>query len=276
MLDTEDLRLVATIAETGSARRTASELRIHLATVYRRLAELERSLGQPVFDRLDGALAPTPIGFELVAAWHAIAGRLGELDRRLAGHDGRLQGELAVTTTDSLLPLLVRTLPDFQAAHPSIAIRLTVSNANADMSRREADVAVRPTSAPPESLVGRRVAGFRYAVYGATDDAGWIALDESLAGIPAATWLREHSGGPPAIIVNSMWAAAEACAAGLGRAVLPTYMATMLDLRRLGEPLDELQSAVWLLYHPDQRRAPRVRLFAQYVAPALAGRLPGD
>ena len=275
MIDTEDLQLVATIAETGSARRTASALRIHLATVYRRLGELERSLGQPLFDRADGTFAPTPTGFELVSAWGAIAGRLGELDRRLAGHDGRLQGELAVTTTDSLLPVLAGAMPDFQAAHPSITIRLSVSNANADMGRREADVAVRPTSAPPESLIGRRIAGFRYAVYVVADAAHWIALDESLAGIPAAIWLRERTGAAPAVVVNSMWAAAEACAAGLGRAVLPTYIAKMIDLRRIGEPLDELQSAVWLLYHPDQRRSPRVRLFSELVVPTLARRLAG-
>jgi len=272
--DLEDLRLVAALAQGRSARHAARLLGAHVATVYRRLQALEDRLSMQLFERIDGGFAATPAGAELVAAAEDVMGRLGVLARRLAADQGRLVGDLSVTTTDSLLRCVAEAVRPFQAAHPEVRLRLGVSNAMADMSRRDADVAIRPTATPPETLVGRRVAPVRFAVYGAGADPPdrWIGLDESLSSVRSQQWLQARID-TPALQVNSMWAAAEACAAGLGRAVLPDYLARQFPIRRLEPPVPELESAVWILFHPDHRTTPRMRYFLREVGQALQGLL---
>lgn len=135
------------------------------------------------------------------------------------------------------------------------------------MARYEAEIAIRPTRSPPEALVGRQAGDFSFGVYaraGVPDDA-WITLDDSLAAIPSSRWLQGRIGSGGGVLrVNSMWAAAEAAAAGAGRAVLPDYLAKAHLMQQIGEPVRELQSQVWLLVHPDLRRVRRVRAFLDF------------
>ncbi|MET0308798.1 MAG: LysR family transcriptional regulator [Sphingomonas sp.] len=268
--DLDDLRLVAALAEQKGARHAARALGTHVATVYRRLQGLEDRLGLQLFERSDGDFAPTPAGAELIAAAQDVAARLGTLQRRLAADRGRLVGDLSVTTTDSLLPAVAEAVRPFQEAHPEVRLHLTISNAMADMARHDADIAIRPTSSPPEALVGRRVSPVAFAVYGSSVEIPerWIALDQSLSDVRSEQWLAQRIDAP-ALRVNSMWAAAEACAAGLGRAVLPSYLAKRFPLVALDAPIAELASAVWMLFHPDHRATPRVRYFVREVAASL-------
>jgi DNA-binding transcriptional LysR family regulator len=268
MIDVEGLRLVALLATTRSVTRTAQVLRVHVATVYRRLAELERQLGQLLFSRAE-RFAVTPVGEEIVAAWERIAAGLGELERRLADHDGRLAGEVTLTTPDTLAPLVLRCLPAILDEHPSLRVKLRVSNEFSDLARREADIAIRPTAYPPETLVGRRLADVEYALYG-PDGARAIVPGDALSSIPAAQWWQDRLDATgPALTVDSIWAAGQACAAGLGRAVLPTYLETLMPLPLRSATLNALRSAVWLLYHPESRRSPRIRLVSRTLGSAL-------
>lgn len=273
MLGQDELALVAALARHGSVRKAAEALRQHVATLYRRLAAIERKVALPLFEKQGSSLVPTPAGEEVVAAAAAVEARIGELSRKLAATQGRLEGALKITTTDTLLPILVTALAPFQHAYPEVECRLTISNSFADLSRREADIAIRPTNSPPDTLLGRRVANYSFATYAAADAAdvaGWILPDESLGGMPFSIHSETHSHELPVVRVNSLWAAAQACSAGLGRAVLPTYVEHYLSLRRIGDPIPELDSAVWLLFHPDQRRSAKVRYFSADVAPRLS------
>jgi DNA-binding transcriptional LysR family regulator len=273
MIGQEDLQLIAAVAESGSVRRAAAVLRQHPATSYRKLSALERSLGIAIFEKQGGRFVPTPAGEEMVAAARDVEARLGEMSRKLAATQGRLEGELCITTTDTLVRIVLAALAPFKRTYPAVECRILISNSFADLSRREADVAIRPTVSPPESLVGRRLADYSFAPYsalGAPGDLGWIVPDQSLSAIPLARYCADHLEGSPALFVNSLWASAEACAAGLGRALLPTYLARLFPLERLGEPIPALRSAVWMLFHPDQRRSPKVRYFTAAVAPGLA------
>jgi DNA-binding transcriptional LysR family regulator len=268
--DLDDLRLVAALAQEKGVRHAARLLGTHVATIYRRLQALEQRLGLPLFERVDGDFHPTPAGAELIAAATDVSDRLGVLQRRLAADRGRLVGGLSVTTTDSLLPLVAEAIKPFQAAHPDVRLHLIVSNAMADMARHDADVAIRPTATPPEALVGRRIAPVQFAIYAATAETPerWIALDESMSDARSRHWLARHVDAP-ALRVNSMWAAAEACAAGLGWALLPDYLARRFPLVPIKPPIAELESAIWMLFHPDHRATPRVRYFVREVGQAL-------
>lgn len=284
MIDYDDVRLVAAIAAAGGVRGAQSRLGTHIATIYRQLRELEKRTGGALFERFGDALVPTGRAGPFLDAAEELRDRLAEVERRVAAQDDRLVGPLNVTTADTLLDIACACLKAFGDAHPGIALSLEVNNSFADLGRREADIAIRPTLTPPETLVGRRVARFSYAVYaGDTPSEGWIGFDATLSALPAAQWLKANVADDViGLRVNSLGAAAAAAEAGWGKALLPDYLGTARRLSRLGETVEELASELWVLYHPDLKRNPRVRAFSDFAAKWLKTRLsaaeppPGD
>lgn len=278
MLDLADLELVAAIARTGSVRAAAAELNAHAATIYRRLADIERRVTAPLFYRAEGRLKPTEQGEMVVQVALEGQARLAELNRKLSGSTAVVAGNITVTTTDSLAPIVFPAVTKFCAANPLVRIRVVLSNQEADLAQHEAEIAIRPTRTPPESLIGRRAASFGYGVYASeADPRGWIALDGSLGAIPSSRWLKNRLGvEAPVITVNSMWAAGQACAAGGGKALLPDYVARPLRLRRLEGPIEELASEVWLLTHEDLSRTPRIRAFISSATGYIRNALEND
>jgi len=265
----DDIRLIATIAQATTMRRAQVATGLHLATLYRRLRALEGEVGGPLFETRDNLLIPTSRAQPFLEAADVLADRLADVQRRVAAQDARLVGPLRVTTADSLLPTICACSLDFQAAYPDIRMSLDIDNSAADLARREADVAIRPTTAPPETLMGCRAARFDYAVYRAPRQPteGWIVLEGEVAAIPSARWLQDTiTDGEIRLRVNSVTAAASAAASGWGKAVLPTYLAADHALERVGEPIPALASELWVLFHPDLRGNPRVRAFAEFAA----------
>jgi DNA-binding transcriptional LysR family regulator len=275
MIDYDDVRLVAAIAAAGGVRGAQARLGTHIATIYRQLRELEKRTGGTLFERLGDALVPTGRAEPFLDAAEELRDRLAEVERRVAAQDDRLVGPLNVTTADTLLDIACACLKAFGEAHRGIALSLEVNNSFADLGRREADVAIRPTLTPPEMLVGRRVARFSYAVYtGNKSSEGWIGFDAPLSALPAARWLKANVREDEIRLrVNSLTAAAAAAEAGWGKALLPDYLGAARRLSRVSETVEELASELWVLYHPDLKGNPRVRAFSDFSAKWLKMRL---
>lgn len=290
MLTHDDLALVLAIARSGRMKPAAEALQAHPATVYRRLVALEHRLGGKLFERVDGRQAPTGLAEEIVGEAEAIAERLDALNRAVAGRDARLAGLLTVTTTDTLQALVMPVAAAFGRLHPRLELRLDVSSAMADMRRNEAEIAIRPTCAPPETLIGSRLGGFDYAVYAGGTAApqaslaelvaadGWIGLSGEIAQTPAARWLDAHVPQAARIAsVNLILGAALAARSG-AYALLPAYLGDdpLFGLARVSPPVAELRSQVWLLTHPDLRYAAKVRAFMAFAGKALRQALRED
>ena len=284
MLDWNDLRTVLAVSRARGASEAARALGVHPSTVFRRLNALEASLGARLFNHLAEGYAPTPAGEEICALAERMEAEVAVLDRRLAGRDLRPSGTVRVTTTDTLVGLLTPHFAAFRRAHPEIALHVVVASRFFDLTRHDADVALRPTNDPPETLVGRRLATIATAVYAAktylaahpeADDLAahaWIAPDESLAHLAAARWLRRtFPRAANGYRVNSLMAALAAAKAGLGVAALPCYLAEgEPSLARVLPPLAKLDSGLWLLTHEDLRQVARVRAFLDAMAEGLA------
>jgi len=276
MIDYDDVQLVAAIADAQTIRRAQARTHVHIATLYRRLRDLERRCGGALFERSGSSLVPTVRAQPFLDAAGALADRLAEIERRVAAQDDRLVGPLHVTTADSLLPAMCRCLLDFRKDHPDIHIRLDVSNSHADLGRREADVAVRPTATPPPNLFGRKAASFNFGVFRASENAfpGWIGFGPEMAGVPAAAWHADQVRDEDINLrVNSFSSAAAAAAAGWGRALLPRYLAEEHGLKAVDFPSAAPTSEIWLLIHPDMKSSPRVRIFADFTAKWLKRRV---
>ena len=282
----DDLRYVLAVADAGSLAAAARALGINHSTVLRRINAFEEARGLRLFERLPTGYVLTAGGEEILAAARQLAETVATLDRKLAGQDLRLEGELRVTTTDTLMvSILPRHFADFRAAHPGVLIEVAVTNAMLNLTRRDADVAIRPVRDPPDMLVGRRVSGVSFAVYAAPihfaadadrADLGahnWVAPDDTLSGSTIAQWMRNAI--PEARIVfraDSLVAMREAAAANLGLVALPCYLGdTDPRLERVvPNPIVDMETVLWILTHRDLRRTARVRAFTQFIAAGLA------
>ena len=274
-IDWDDLRYVLAVADSASLAAAARALGVNHTTVLRRVAAFEARLKVRLFDRLPSGYALTAAGEEILAMARELSGQVAALERRILGQDLRLDGSLRVTTTDTLMAgLLPPLFARFLADHPGITLEVTTTNQLANLTKREADVAIRPAAAPPESLVGRKVADVAFAAYARPDLAGvpggerrWIGTDAGLAGTVAARWLAaEVPAGAVALRADSLVGMAEAASAGIGATVLPCYLGDRWPgLARLGGPIDNPRSALWVLTHEDLRRTARVSTFTEFM-----------
>lgn len=279
-MEWDDLRYVLAVGRHGTLSAAARHLGVNHSTVFRRIGLIEERLGARLFERHRDGYTPTPAGEEAVALAERLEDQVDGLERRLAGRDTRPSGTVRVTTTDTLLAkALAPLLAAFRPAYPDIEIELVVENRFLSLSRRDADVAIRPTTAPPETLIGRRVCAIATAIYGSANylaDAppsgdlaahAWIAPDDSLAHLASARWLRRTLPGVhPVLRANTLLGMLAAAEAGLGLAALPCFLGdATAELRRVRPPLDELVSGLWLLTHRDLRRVARVRAFMDFL-----------
>jgi DNA-binding transcriptional LysR family regulator len=279
-MDWDDLRFVLAVGRERTLSAAARSLGVNHTTVFRRVRQIEAGLGVRLFERHRDGYTPTAAGEEAVTLGERLEGQIDGLERQLCGRDTRPSGMLRVTTTDTLLMgALGEPLAAFCRAHPAIALEITAANPLASLSQRDADVAIRPAAAPPETLVGRRLCVIASAIYGAgayledapaPDDLGahrWVAPDDSLAHLGSARWLRATLPGVrPALRANTLLGMAAAARAGVGLAVLPCFLGDAApELKRLGPPLDALAGELWLLTHRDLRHVARVRAFMEFM-----------
>ncbi|WP_027133124.1 LysR family transcriptional regulator [Geminicoccus roseus] len=285
----DDLRLIQAVAEARGLPAAAAKIGVNHSTVFRRLRQIEELLGIALFERHRTGYVPTSAGEEIVA----LAGRLDEeittVTRRLAGRGSAPAGELRVTTNDSLLVYLLTALfARFREACPDVRLDVVLTNQALNLSKRDADVAIRATDHPPENLVGRRLARIAWALYGrsedflATPEGGvdelyrrhWVSLGDDLAALQVVRQVRERVPAERiAYKVNTVLGLAEAVQAGIGIGHLPCFIADpMPGLVRLAPPEPALAADLWLLTHPDLRQVPRIRVFSDFMAAEIGKR----
>lgn len=285
-MEWDDLRYVLAVATAGSLAGAARKLKVNHTTVLRRIAAVEERMGLRLFERLSTGYVLTAGGEELIGAARSIDDTVTALERRLAGRDLRLSGTVRVTTTDTLMAsVLPEILAEFRAQYPGIQIEIAVSNVMFNLTKRDADVAIRPAPNPPESLIGRRVSRIAFGLYGAKGylrrrkdvalaDHAWIGPDDSLANSSVARWMRTKVPDSEVVLrADSLLAMRQAADAGLGVAALPCYLGDIAPgLVCIRRPIAEMETALWVLTHEDLRRTARVRAFTEFAATALSRR----
>lgn len=287
-LDWNDLRYLLAVAEHGSLSGAARALSVNHSTVLRRIGRFEEQLAVRLFERLPGGYVLTGAGEALANSARQISDTVTSVERRIVGQDLRLSGQVRVATTDTLaLFILPGVVARFRDAHPEVQIELFAGNPQADLTRRDADVAVRPTRQPPEHLIGRKVCRVAYAPYAgksylaqqrartALPKHTWLAPDDSMASSVVGTYMqRQLQGAAISFRANSLALLAKACEAGLGVAMLPCYLGESVGLTRIRDPLDEVSTDLWLLSHADLRKTARVRALIDFLGDALSKQKP--
>jgi DNA-binding transcriptional LysR family regulator len=292
-LDWDSLKIAHAIARHGSLNAAARALGTTQPTVSRRLDSLERRIGEKLFEREVSGLSPTPLCTALIESLDHMEEAAQAVERRIAARDTGLQGSITVTTLawfgdDVLAPLLVR----FGSRHRLITVNLVNDPRIFNLSRREADIALRiPGFFDQEDLVVRKVADISYGAYAsvgylsrhghpdfATGCAGHVvtSLVESSVDVVHIKWLHEIAPqAHVALKTNGIQSHVAAAEAGEAIAVLPRVQGDRRPaLKRLEPPLPGPAQPVRLGVHSDMRDSPRVRTLIEFLIRELKALAP--
>ncbi|MEM9187695.1 MAG: LysR family transcriptional regulator [Myxococcota bacterium] len=285
-MDWNDVRYFLALARLGSVRAAGEALGVSHSTVARRVEALEAQLAARLFDRSRDGYTLTAAGHSMMPCAERVEGELAALERELAGKDERLAGTVRLTCCDEFVSdILLRELTAFCGTFPRIELGMTTDSRSYDLSKGEADIAIRTlqvSAEPPEHLIGRKLTEIYVANYVATAHTDrrdpevegshprWLAF-ETRKYMEQMIAAGSYPTVPPWGSFSSIALLMQGAREGLGIAILPCYAADREpSLRRLRKP-DLLHVAnLWLVSHPDLRDNARFRAARDCVAQAIA------
>jgi DNA-binding transcriptional LysR family regulator len=280
-----DLEVTLALVRAGTLAAAGERLGVDASTVFRALQRIERGLGRPLFQRSRAGYVPTELASALAEHAEALEAALEMARSTVESEPSQISGTVRITTTDTVLHGLVApALSALRTEHPLLSYELHTGNELASLTRRDADIAVRATRRPPVHLVGRQLGPIRVALYAARRggvrrfsevQAGacdWIAPDDALPEHPSVVWRKRHFPKVvPRYRVASIQSLLELTALGLGVGILPIFLGSRRsDVTPLTEALDDAETELWLLTHPEARHLRRVAVTYAHLAQALA------
>ena len=279
-LGATDLALLLALVRAGNLAGAAQLSGVDASTVFRTVQRAEQSLRQRLFERSRQGYRPTELGQQLAEHAERIEAELEAARSAAQAREGAVSGLVRISTTDTLLDgLLLPALPALRATHPLLRLEINARNELANLTQRETDVALRATTRPPPHLVGRHLGPIHSAVYiakaaapkrrRAVDFAAepWIAVDDALPEHPSVRWRRKHLPRvEPALRLSGVQLVFDAVRAGLGVGIAPTFLARLhSDVVALAPPLEECETQLWLLTHPESRHLRRIQAVANHI-----------
>lgn len=289
MTDWDSLRYILAVAREGGLSGAARVLGVNHATVSRQLSKAEEKAGVRFFTRLASGLQPTDAGRVAITHAEDVESRMVALDMALAARDETEEGELKIT----IPPLLgsdhfAKDIKEFKDLHPGIDLHVAGATEVLNLHRREADVAIRVTHSPEESLWGRMAVQQR---------AGWFATPEfieqyrevfegrdtetSVPYVCYAAWsaacvsgfLNEVPVSNVSVVTEDTISAMALARQGMGMVRAPYVIGSADPALSLVPGLTLTDHVpIWILTHPDLRHVPRVTEFMRFIAGRFAAR----
>ena len=286
---------VATV-EAGSLSAVARRAGVPLATVSRKLSELEKHLGTRLLNRSTRRLTLTDAGQSYLIACRRILDEVNEAERTAAGEYSSPTGELVITAPVVFGRLhVLPVITDFLALYPQVDVRLTLSDRITQLVEEHIDLALRIGELPDSAMVAIRVGSIRrivcaspayLAMHGTPEEPSELAGHSCITfeGLAApATWNFGTGKTDTAVAVrsrlqvNTAEAAIDAAIAGLGLTKVLSYQADVaVRAGALWVVLEPFEPPPWpvSLVHAGQGRLPvKLRAFLDFAAPRLKERL---
>lgn len=278
----DDLRIFLAILRGRSINAAAKLLGSSRSTVSRRLQAMEDQLDIKLFVRNPQGFLLTEVGEAMVARAERIESEILSMEREVFGRDAGLAGPIRI----SMFPHVAQTLimphiAEFSALYPDVEIELEASFEKADLTRRNADIAIRFQQEPDDHLVGHRLPDFARAIYatqaysdnhiftGPDTNAEWVGW----AGKENVTlWNSDtpFSHCPIRHVVMEPMAHLQAVKCGMGFSDLLCFVADQeKDLVRIPEQGPLRTNPAWILTHPDLVSTERVRVCVRFLHEAL-------
>ena len=294
----EAMSITLAVAEAGSLSAAARRRKTPLATVSRKVSELEAHLQTKLFNRTSRALVLTDAGRSFVVAAKRILADVAEAERAASGEYTTPRGDLTVSAPVALGRMhLLPVLAEFLATFPRVDVALGLQDRPVDLLEEEIDVALRIGALADSSLIAVRVGEIRRVVcaspaylksHGTPKSPDQLAGHDCIACVPAQspnTWTFErdrttyHVPVRSRLIVSNLESACDAARAGIGIAMAFSYQ--VADLVRSGELVPLLQEfmpparPVSFVYSPNRFMPVKLRAFLDFALPRLKPRL-GD
>ena len=292
-MDWDDYRYFSAIVERGSVRGAAQQLGVNASTVTRRLEQLEETLGVSLFIRSNKGLAITTEGVEVAQRTEAIASQFRVMEAAVKGRDQRVAGRIRVVIPDILANrLLLPDLSVFTELYPDIDLALLPGYQALDPTRvvatDRADIVVRATDTPPETMIGRRIGPVALAAYASRNflsqqgnsSDGSLSLD----GLPWVDWVGEGEVAQRyrklrdryfpqvkvAIRCDQIEMQRAALLSDIGMGILPCFVGNAdARLERLQQMPIVSAPDLWILTHPASRSVRRIQLFLAFLRDTL-------
>lgn len=268
----DDLKAVLYVVRHGTLASAGASLGVAYTTVARRIERMEKAIGTPLFERLADGYRPTDAGLDVARHAAQMEETHIALERRLTGRDQTLTGSLTVTAPQLLIAAcLAQPIGTFAEAHPDVRLTIRATNDLLDLNRREADLAIRVSTNPGDTLTGLRLTEQQQSAFAAPAVADAIAADPdrcidwimhvSASGPPKAS-LARHPNARVRLWLDDMVAIIGAAQAGLGVARLPLFLGRQTSgLVEVPLMPHQAYSPIWMVGHKDVWKGGKVRAF---------------
>ncbi len=279
----DDLKTVMHLVRKGSLATAGDALEVSYTTVARRIKRIEEDLGLQLFERLADGYQPTDAGRLVAERAAAMESQEHDLMRHLSSVDETLKGTLTITAPQLVFTGMIGpAIREYSRLYPEVQIQLRASVEMLDLSRREADLAIRVSNDPGDSLVGRRLAqqqsGF-FAVPELVDMLGkdpkarvnWIGFNQNPK-VPDV--VMEHFPNTKIGLLSddyiSMLSAAKM---GVGIVEIPFSIGRQAEGLRLIETLPPREFPdIWMVAHRDVWASAKVAAFRELLLPIFRER----
>ena len=289
----DHLRFFLALADAHTLVAAAKQLNVSHTTVLRRVKAFEAELETQLFEHTAQGYRLNEQGESLYTEAAKMRDAMDRVSRQIVGSDRQAQGEVVITTTDTLAhEILPSLLSDIANEHEGLRFSLKMINQITDIDNYEADIAIRTCKEPPDQLIGRKVGSVKFVACASVDYAGLhelinfpidtdehriIVLDDSYRNSPFHRWLDEKlTLTTYRTTASNFLCAAALCRKSMGITVLPAYMLEHQNML-VQLPTKELipTNDLWILSHADSRNTERVKLTRRLLLERLTTRF-GD
>ena len=273
----DEIRLFLAIAKAGGLSAAVPESGLSAPTLNRRISEFEKTLGVQLFVRKAKGYTLTRAGEELLERVEPMAGHARQVGLWREGHDPRPRVRIACGYWTGVY--IARNLAVLRDSMDG-AVRIDILSGAGflNLSRREADLAVRNVLPTQQGLARRRIGRVDFALYAAptyldshpdaqtpqrAKTCDWVVPTPAAATGASARWLSQHLERPASITSDTPHALLEAVCAGAGLCVLPCFVGESdARLQRCSEAIEGLGHTQWLVSHDISRKERPIRRVA--------------
>ena len=282
-IDWNYLRAFLALVRAGSFRSAGEHSGQSAATLARKLDELEAVLGEKLVERMPIGCVVTSAGQRIVAYAEQMEALACEVERtRDIQRPEDLAGTVRINADEWVSYFLTQHIPLLHAQYPGIDIEILTSHRSYSLTRREADLSLRPFRPTHGDLVGRRLGKIEFGLYGTTeyvqqhreavenlrwDKLSFVGFDDQRSDFSAEMWLRSlPEAGTPWLRCSYALGIYDGVLAGAGLGILARFVGEQDSrLMPVVSTIAELTQDIWLTYHTALKGSARIRVLADFI-----------
>ncbi len=278
----DDYRYFLAVARNRTLKAAGKQLKVDQATVGRRIAVLQENLQAQLLEKRSDGYFLTVAGERIIASTENIEKMMFEMERAILGKNEKIEGVVKIALPGALAnQWLIGSLRPLLREHRQLELQFLTGSEVLNLSRREADLAIRLVRPEQKDLKTKKIGVLRLGLYGSKDfdeksfsdfsSMPFVGLFDSATSALERSFLKTLKFEPQYCMRSAAWSSVSAAVqAGLGIGILPTFMAEKnKSLRQLQE--DRIEAPLWLVVHPEVAESARVRVTIDYFSKVLAG-----